>query len=109
LLTSPSVNIHERLGVTIVKEKLVQHRLIWFGHIQQSSLEPSVRSGVISRANNEKRGRGRPSLTWEEFVKIDLKDQSITKELALDRRVKASNSCVRTLIVGSSSFIVFLC
>jgi hypothetical protein len=32
----------------------------------------------------------------------DLKDWSITKELA-------TNSCVRTLIFGSSSFITFLC
>jgi hypothetical protein len=27
-------NIHERLGVSLVKEKLVQHHLKWFGHIQ---------------------------------------------------------------------------
>jgi hypothetical protein len=37
-----------------------------------------------------------------------MKDWSITKELALDRRVGASNPCVRTLILGSSSFIVLL-
>jgi hypothetical protein len=30
------------------------------------------------------------------------------QELALDRRVEASNSCVRTLIFGSFSFIAFL-
>jgi hypothetical protein len=27
-------NIHERSKVTKVKEKLVQHRLRWFGHIR---------------------------------------------------------------------------
>jgi hypothetical protein len=31
------------------------------------------------------------------------------KELALDRREEAINSCVETLIFGSSSFIIFLC
>jgi hypothetical protein len=41
-------------------------------------------------------------------VKKDLKDWSITKELALNRRVKTSNSCVKILIFGSFSFIVFL-
>jgi hypothetical protein len=45
-----------------------------------------VRSGVIRRFVNEKRGRGRPNLTWEESVKRDLKDWCITKELVLDRR-----------------------
>jgi hypothetical protein len=52
-------------------------------------MEPSeapVRSGVISRTGNGKRGRGRPNLTWEEFVKRDLKGWSIIKELTLDRR-----------------------
>jgi hypothetical protein len=27
-------DIRERLGVTLVEEKLVQHHLRWFGHIQ---------------------------------------------------------------------------
>jgi hypothetical protein len=48
--------------------------------------ETPVRSKVISQTTNEKRGRGRPNLTWEESVKKDLKDWSIIKEIALDRR-----------------------
>jgi hypothetical protein len=72
--------------VAPVEEKLVQHRLKWFGHIQRRPADVSVRSGVIRRSGNEKRDRGRPNLTWEESVKRDLKDWYITKELALDRR-----------------------
>jgi hypothetical protein len=79
-------DIRERLGVTPVEQKLVQHRLRWFGHIQRRPAEASMRNGVIRRTDNEKRGRGRPNLTWEESVKRDLKDWCITKELALDRR-----------------------
>jgi predicted ArsR family transcriptional regulator len=37
-------------------------------------LRKLVRSGVIRRSGNEKRGRGRPNLTWEESVKRDLKN-----------------------------------
>jgi hypothetical protein len=40
-------------------------------------------------------------------VNRDLKDRNITKELALDRRLEASNSCARILIFSSTSFIVF--
>jgi hypothetical protein len=79
-------DIRERLGVAPVEEKLVQHRLRWFGHIQQRHVEALVHNGVIRRNGNEKRGRGRPHLTWEESVKRDLKDWCIIKELALDRR-----------------------
>jgi hypothetical protein len=72
--------------VALVEEKLVQHRLRWFEHIQRRPAEAPVHSGVIRRSSNEKRGRGRPNLTLEESVKRDSKDLRITKELALDRR-----------------------
>jgi hypothetical protein len=73
--------------VAPVEEKLVQHRLRWFGHMQRRPAEAPIRNEVIRRTGN-KRGRGPPNLTWEESVKKDLKDWCITKELALalDRR-----------------------
>jgi hypothetical protein len=79
-------DIRERLGVAPVEKKLVQHRVRWFEHIQQRPVDAPVCSGVIRQTGNERRGRGRPNLTWVKFLKRDLKDWSITKELALDRR-----------------------
>lgn len=78
-------DIRDRVGVAPIEEKLVQHRLRWFGHIQRRPPEAPVHSGRLKRAENVKRGRGRPNLTWEESVKRDLKDWSIDKELAMDR------------------------
>jgi hypothetical protein len=72
--------------VAPVEEKLMQHRLRWFGHIQWMPTEAAIHNGVIRRSGNEKRGKGRPNLTCEESVKRDLKNWCITKELALDRR-----------------------
>jgi hypothetical protein len=40
-------DIRERLRVAPVEEKLEQHRLRWFGHIQRRPVEASVYSGVI--------------------------------------------------------------
>jgi hypothetical protein len=79
-------DIRERLGVALVEEKLVQHHLRWFGHIQRRPAEAPICNGVIRRTGNKKRGRGRPKLTWEESVKRDLKNWCITKKLALDMR-----------------------
>jgi hypothetical protein len=47
-------------------------------------LDAPVHSGRLKCADNVKRGRGRPNLTWEKSVKRDLKDLSITKKLAMD-------------------------
>jgi hypothetical protein len=79
-------DIRERLGMTPVKEKLVQHRLKWVGHMQWRPAEAPICNGVIRRTGNKKRDRGRPNLSWEESIKRDVKDWCITKELALDRR-----------------------
>jgi hypothetical protein len=43
--------------VAPVEEKLVQHRLRWFEHIQRRPAETPVRSGVIRRTGNEIRHR----------------------------------------------------
>ena len=77
--------IRDRVGVAPIEEKLIQHRLKWFGHIQQRPPDASVCSGVLKRVDNVKRGRGRPNLAWEESAKRDLKDWDILKELAMDR------------------------
>ena len=56
-------DIRDRLEVAPIEEKLVQHRLSWFGHVQRRPLEAPVHCGVLSQGNNMRRGRGRPKLT----------------------------------------------
>jgi hypothetical protein len=80
-------DIRDKLGVTPIQEKLVQHCLRWFGHIQRRSPEAPIRSGILSRSENTKRGRDRPRLTWDEAIKRNLKEWNISKKLALDRGV----------------------
>jgi hypothetical protein len=78
-------DIHDRLGVAPIEEKLIQHWLRWFGNVHQRPLEAPVNRGVIGWDNDVKRGRVRPSLKWEEAIKRDLKEWNIPKELCLDR------------------------
>jgi hypothetical protein len=40
-------DIRERLGVAPVDEKLMQHRLRWFGHMQRRPTEAPIRNVVI--------------------------------------------------------------
>jgi hypothetical protein len=67
-------DIRDRVGVAPIEEKLIQHRLRWFKHVQRRPPKASVRSGVLKRADNVKSGRGRPKLTWDESVKRDIKE-----------------------------------
>jgi hypothetical protein len=78
-------DIRDRVGVAPIEEKLVQHRLRWFGHVQRRPPEAPVRSGVLDRVGSVRRGRGRPKLTWEEAVKRDLNEWDIPNELVIDR------------------------
>ena len=43
--------IRERVGVAPIEEKLTQHRLRWFGHVQRRPPEAPVRSGVLKRVD----------------------------------------------------------
>jgi hypothetical protein len=67
-------DIRDKLRVAPIQEKLVQHRLRWFGHIQRRPPEAPIRNGILSCPENIRRGRGRPRLTLEEIIKRDLKE-----------------------------------
>jgi hypothetical protein len=56
-------DIRDKLGVSPIQEKLVQHCLRWFGHIQRRPPEAPVRSGILNRHENIRRERCRPRLT----------------------------------------------
>ena len=43
--------IRERVGMAPIEEKLTQHRLRWFGHIQRRPPEVQVRSEVLKRVD----------------------------------------------------------
>ncbi|KAG2582388.1 hypothetical protein PVAP13_6KG108005 [Panicum virgatum] len=73
------------LGIAPIEEKLIQHRLRWFGHVQRRPPEAPVHSGILKHDSNMRRGRCRPKLTWEEIIRRDLKDWSIPRDLSLDR------------------------
>jgi hypothetical protein len=51
-------DIRDRVRVTPIEEKLIQHWLRWFGYVQRRPPVAPVRSGVLKRADNVKSDRG---------------------------------------------------
>jgi hypothetical protein len=49
-------DIRDRLRVAPIEEKLVQHRLRWFSHVQRRPSEAPVHCRVLSQ-DNKMRGR----------------------------------------------------
>ena len=78
-------DMRDGLRVAPIEEKLVQHRLRWFGHVQRRPSEAPVHCGVLSQDINVRRGRGRPKLIWGETIKRDLSGWDIPRDLCLDR------------------------
>jgi hypothetical protein len=73
--------MRDHLGIAPIEEKLVQHRLRWFGHVPRRPSEAPVHCGVLSRDINVRRGRGRLKLTWGDAIKRDLKGWDISRDL----------------------------
>ena len=55
--------IREKVGVAPIEEKLVQHRLRWFGHVQRRPPEAPANSGILRGFDNAMTGRERPKLS----------------------------------------------
>jgi hypothetical protein len=45
-------DIHDRLGLAPIEEKLIQHRLRWFGHVHRRLPEAPMHRGIIRQDNN---------------------------------------------------------
>ena len=70
---------------TLQRSRGTSALLRWFGHVQRRPSVAPVHCGVLSQANNVRRGRGRPKLTWEEAIKRYLKAWDIPRDLCLNR------------------------
>ena len=61
-----------------------KYRLRWFGHVQRKTLADPVRR-VKNIIIEGKRSRGRLRRTWDEQIKIDLRELNLSEGLIRDR------------------------
>ena len=74
----------DKLGVAPISGKMRENRLRWFGHVQRKTLAAPVRR-VENIIVEGKRSRGRPRRTWNEQVKLDLRELNLSENLTRDR------------------------
>ena len=72
------------MKVAPIAEKLQSHRLRWYGHIQRRE-ETHICKEVQNFNVSGKGHRGRPSKTWDECIKMDMKTRGLISGDALDR------------------------
>ena len=68
-----------------IDAEVISRRLRWYGHVLRRPPEHVTRQ-VLNRELPGRRGRGRPTLTWDRVVRADMQERGLQPELAQDRR-----------------------
>ena len=71
--------------VTQVGRKIQERRLQWYGHCERREEEWIGRRMMVLEVGGG-RGRGRPRRRWRDCVEEDLREKSLSREEALNRR-----------------------
>ncbi|KAI3801888.1 hypothetical protein L1987_30005 [Smallanthus sonchifolius] len=112
--------VRKRLGVTCILDKIREGRLRWFGHVKTRQSTDPVRT-VETLVVEGKRSRGRPKLTWDERIRLDLLDLHLSEDMINDRiswrrRIRAIpcpyKSCINPcsiLCLSNSEVLTYWC
>jgi len=82
-----NVVIRERVGVTLLEEKMTQTRLRWFGHVKRKSVSAPVRRWEVIDLLQCRRGRGRPQMSWNAVIRSDIKCMGLLEDMVQDRNM----------------------
>lgn len=72
------------VGVAQNKDKVMENRLSWCGHVQRRFEKAPVKRGTLIFVGGKKR-RGSSKVTWIEIVRKDMEKFGITSEMTLNR------------------------
>ena len=73
------------VGITHIEEMLRENRLRWFGHVYRRPTDVVVKRADRIALDRNAPGRGRPELTLDAVVRIDLSLLGLSEQTALDR------------------------
>ena len=77
-------DIHTKIGVASIEEKMRENRLRWFGHVRCRHTDVPVRRVERINLGQVKRAQERPEKTWMEVIQ-DIKAKGLSEDILLDR------------------------
>ena len=77
--------LHDKVGVVVKIEDIIQTRLQWYGHIMCGDINWQIRK-VMEVEITGKRKKGRPRKSWEECIKKDLEQYGLRREDAYNQK-----------------------
>ncbi|KAF3670131.1 Mitochondrial import inner membrane translocase subunit TIM44-2 [Capsicum annuum] len=89
--------IREKVGVALVKDKLREVRLRWFGYVMRRGTDASVRRCERLALDGFRRGRGRPKKYWREVIRRDMDQLQLPVDMTLDRNNQEFQQSVKVL------------
>ncbi|GJY35355.1 retrovirus-related pol polyprotein LINE-1 [Tanacetum coccineum] len=97
----PNGVFRAELDVDSIIDKMREGRLRWFGHVKRRPQTAPVRR-VEALVVEGSRRRGRPKLRWEDRLKMDMKELSLSEDMTSDRnawrdRIRISGFALRAL------------
>ncbi|KAF3657494.1 NADH dehydrogenase [ubiquinone] 1 alpha subcomplex subunit 9, mitochondrial [Capsicum annuum] len=78
--------IREKVGVTLVEDKMREVRLRWFGHVMKRGTDAPVCRCERLALDGFRLGRGRPKKYWREVIRRDMEQLQLTEDMNLDRK-----------------------
>ncbi|GKE05542.1 hypothetical protein Tco_1397560 [Tanacetum coccineum] len=80
----PNGVFRAELDVDSIIDKMREGRFRWFGHVKRRPQTAPVRRMEVLVVEGSRR-RGRPKLRWEDKLKMDMKELSLSEDMTSDR------------------------
>ncbi|KAG5627861.1 hypothetical protein H5410_013079 [Solanum commersonii] len=80
-------DIRDKVGVTLVEEKMQKTRLRWFRHVMRRCTDTPTLGCERLSMDELKKGRGRPNKYWRGVIRQNMTQLQLTEDMTLDRKV----------------------
>jgi len=78
-------DIHTKIGVTSIEEKMRENRQRWFDHVRHRPTDAPVRRVERIKLGQVKRAQGGSKKTWKEVIRQDTKAKGLSEGIVLDK------------------------